>query len=295
MASDDENGGILNTRTLLTLVLSIIIIIAAVLGYQYLIGNQDPFPGAGVVAEQGDRVAINYTGTFEDGRVFDTSILSVAENDILYPKSLSFSEKTGYQPLIFTIGKGEVIDGFEEGVLEMGINQTKTIVVPPEKGYGDKDPSQIEIISLVEKVPMYTTFANKTSFEDLYYLNAVVGTTVIDADWGWNATVYFVDEDTGKVILKQEPTMGEVIDYNGAWTSTVIGINSATNGGEITIKHDLTPLDANRIYVEDELGGGFIVTEVDTTAGTATLDHNREVVGQTLIFQITLVKIYDTA
>ena len=202
MAKEKDSESIFDARMIITIILAIVIISAGVLGYKYLSGTQDPFAGSGQVAQMGDRVAINYTGMFEDGRVFDTSLIDVAEDDVLYPKALSFQEKTGYQPLLFTIGDNEVIAGFEEVVLNMGINQTKTIYVPPEKGYGDANPDLIEDMSLVETLPMYTSDLNKTAFEDKYLIDAVVGTTFTDTEWGWNATVYFVDEYLDEVVIK---------------------------------------------------------------------------------------------
>ena len=176
--------------------------------------------------------------------------------------------------------------------MNLGVGQTRTIVVPPEDGYGDPDPILIVEIDLVESLPLFTTSMNITDFENIYALNAVVGTTIVEENWGWNATVYFVDEDTKQITLKHEPEMGNIIDYNGAWESEVIGIDSSSNGGEITIRHLLKESDANKIYHESEYGP-FIVVDVDTTAGTATIDYNREVVGKTLIFKITLENIIE--
>ena len=293
MAKGETTEGFFNTRMIITIVLAIVIITSGVLGYKYLSRSQDPFQGPETLAETGDKVAINYTGSFEDGTVFDTSLLEVAEDDNIYPKALSFTEKSVYKPLIFIVGNGDVIKGFDDGVMGLGIGQTRTIIVPPEDGYGDADPNLIVKIDLEEKLPLFTTDVNITDFRDVYSLDPVVGTTVFEENWGWNAVVYFVNEDTGQITLKHEPKIGDVIDYNGAWESEVIGIDSSSNGGEITIRHLLKDSDANNIYHEGG-EGAFIVVDVDTAAGTATLDYNREVVGKTLIFKITLEEIIET-
>lgn len=68
-------------------------------------------------ATSGDTVKIHYTGKLEDGTVFDTS--------------------ADGEPLEFTLGGGRVIPGFEEGVEGMEVGETRTISVPPDKGYGD--------------------------------------------------------------------------------------------------------------------------------------------------------------
>ncbi len=67
-------------------------------------------------AKKGDKVKVRYTGKLDDGTVFDSS-----ENR---------------PPLEFTIGKGNIIPGFEKGVIGMESGDTKTITVAPEEGYG---------------------------------------------------------------------------------------------------------------------------------------------------------------
>ncbi|MBS3759793.1 MAG: peptidylprolyl isomerase [Desulfobacterales bacterium] len=68
-------------------------------------------------AKEGDTVKIHYTGKFDDGTVFDSS-----------------SEK---EPLEFVIGDGQVIPGVEEAVIGMNPEEDKTVVIPPEKAYGE--------------------------------------------------------------------------------------------------------------------------------------------------------------
>lgn len=69
-------------------------------------------------ASNGDTVRIHYTGKLEDGTVFDTS--------------------SGGEPIEFTLGEGQVIPGFEEGVKGMEVGESKTIQIPPEKAYGER-------------------------------------------------------------------------------------------------------------------------------------------------------------
>jgi peptidylprolyl isomerase len=70
-------------------------------------------------AKCGDRVRVYYTGKLENGAVFGTS----REDD----------------PFEFTIGKGEVIPGFEKGVIGMQVGETKTVTVQPEEAYGSRN------------------------------------------------------------------------------------------------------------------------------------------------------------
>ena len=67
-------------------------------------------------AKNGDTVKVHYTGTLEDGSVFDSS----KERD----------------PLQFTLGKGQLIKGFEEAVIGMSAGETKSVRIPSDEAYG---------------------------------------------------------------------------------------------------------------------------------------------------------------
>ena len=79
--------------------------------------------GKGVGAASGDTITVNYTGKFQDGKVFDTSI--------------------GKQPFSFTIGAGQVIRGWDEGLVGMKVGGTRLVAIPPELGYGANAVGQI--------------------------------------------------------------------------------------------------------------------------------------------------------
>jgi FKBP-type peptidyl-prolyl cis-trans isomerase 2 len=73
--------------------------------------------------KKGDVVRVHYTGTLLDGSQFDSSV--------------------GRAPLEFTVGAGQMIAGFDAGVLGMLVGDKKTIQLDPDNGYGQKDPSAI--------------------------------------------------------------------------------------------------------------------------------------------------------
>lgn len=73
------------------------------------------------VVVSGDTISVNYTGKLVDGTVFDSNVLP---------------EKGHVEPFVFTIGKGSVIQGWEEGFLGMKVGEKRTLTIPPEKGYG---------------------------------------------------------------------------------------------------------------------------------------------------------------
>ena len=69
-------------------------------------------------AQIGNRVRVHYTGRLDDGEVFDSS--------------------EGGTPLAFTIGSGQVIPGFENGVIGMAPGDTKTVHIPCADAYGER-------------------------------------------------------------------------------------------------------------------------------------------------------------
>ena len=78
--------------------------------------------------KKGNKVKIDYTGTFDDGTVFDAS------------------EKHG-KPLEFEVGAGQIIPGLDEAIVGMEKDEEKEIKIIPEKAYGNRNPE------LVKKIP----------------------------------------------------------------------------------------------------------------------------------------------
>ena len=68
--------------------------------------------------EKGQLVDVHYTGTLEDGSEFDSS------------------HKRG-EPIRFIAGNGQMISGFDDAIIGMGIGEKKRIVLPPDEAYGD--------------------------------------------------------------------------------------------------------------------------------------------------------------
>jgi FKBP-type peptidyl-prolyl cis-trans isomerase len=77
----------------------------------------DVVVGDGPVAEVGDVVTVDYVGRFTDGTQFDSS----------YDRG---------QPFVFTVGAGQVIPGWDQGVAGMRVGGTRRLTVPPHLAYG---------------------------------------------------------------------------------------------------------------------------------------------------------------
>lgn len=80
---------------------------------------QDLAPGDGAEATPGNRVSVHYTGWLPDGTQFDTS-------------------RDMGQPFQFTLGAGQVIPGWDEGVAGMREGGIRRLVIPPELAYGSQ-------------------------------------------------------------------------------------------------------------------------------------------------------------
>jgi FKBP-type peptidyl-prolyl cis-trans isomerase 2 len=296
--SDDKNDDWLNLKTFIILCVAVGLVVAgAAIGYGVLFDTQKGASTFAYTVKNGDQVTVDYVGMFEDGTVFDTSIENIANNNALYPKSLTYTPREDYLPLAFTVGLGEMIAGFDSGVVGMATNQTKTLTIPPEEGYGYPDESLIETMSMTVSKPIYEWTTNTTNFETKYFVPAELGTTARSAEYGWNITVNFIDPISDIVRIKNEPHLHEKTSLYLGWYSEVISIDTTANGGEgeIIVKHMLTPEDAGKLVSTDEAGRAFTVINVNTDSNIITIDYNTEVVGKTLIFKVTVVNINPTS
>jgi FKBP-type peptidyl-prolyl cis-trans isomerase SlpA len=84
--------------------------------------------------KEGASVSVNYTGRLEDGTIFDTSL------------------QEGRNPLTAILGQGQLIPGFENGLMGMSVGEKKTIEIQPEDAYGEVNPQLTQEVTL-DKVP----------------------------------------------------------------------------------------------------------------------------------------------
>lgn len=81
---------------------------------------EDSVVGVGEVAVTGNRVVVHYTGRFSDGTIFDSSL-------------------TRGEPFQFILGAGQVIQGWDQGIVGMKVGGKRTLTIPSELGYGPND------------------------------------------------------------------------------------------------------------------------------------------------------------
>jgi FKBP-type peptidyl-prolyl cis-trans isomerase FkpA len=80
---------------------------------------EDLVLGTGAVAQSGQKVSVHYTGTLVDGSKFDSSL-------------------DRGRPFDFSLGAGQVIKGWDQGVAGMLVGGKRKLTIPPELGYGSR-------------------------------------------------------------------------------------------------------------------------------------------------------------
>lgn len=77
---------------------------------------------------KGDLVQVHYTGKLSDGEEFDSSRVEA--------------------PLKVEIGAGQLIQGFEDGLMGMSIGESKTVIIPPDQAYGLRHEEMVRAVTL---------------------------------------------------------------------------------------------------------------------------------------------------
>jgi len=121
-------------------------------------------------AKNGDTVKVHYTGKLSDGTVFDSS--------------------TDQAPLEFEVGAGKLISGFEKGVIGMATGDTKSLFIPCNEAYGDRDDQlvwEIEKNNLPDELEPEVGQRLRGSFADGVTVDVVVSsvspsTVTLDAN-----------------------------------------------------------------------------------------------------------------
>ena len=86
-------------------------------------------------AQDSDTVDVHYTGSLEDGTIFGSSV--------------------GKTPLRFTLGSGQVLEHFNDGIIGMKVGETKEIIIPAGEGYNAGPLAGKKMIFEVELVKIY--------------------------------------------------------------------------------------------------------------------------------------------
>jgi peptidylprolyl isomerase len=117
--------------------------------------------------QTGDTVIVNYTGRLEDGTIFDSSL------------------NEGREPLTSTLGQGQLIPGFENGLMDMIVGETKTIEIEPEQAYGNYIPEMVTIVGknqVPESIQLGETLQGNTPNGPVVVKVVEIGDTTVTLD-----------------------------------------------------------------------------------------------------------------
>ncbi|MFP4159254.1 MAG: peptidylprolyl isomerase [Desulfobacterales bacterium] len=138
--------------------------------------------------DKGKFVSVNYKGTLENGDVFDSS--------------------EGGQPMEVRIGAGQVIEGFEDALMGMELNEKKNFTLEPNEAYGHRDENQLHTFSRQEVPPE---------------MNPEVGDVIgLQTPDGQQIPATIKEADSEKVVVDlNHPLAGEKLNFE----IEVVGIN----------------------------------------------------------------------
>jgi hypothetical protein len=307
-----------NEPTYLPLIVLVVIILVGGgigAGVYYYRDQPNPAPTSNL-AEIGDNVTVTYIGILgsgpEQGKVFDTSVYDVAVNNATYPKALQFGFRgsaAAYTQLDVYVGQLpvsnytinnltfiQVVPGFWQGLVGVPTNVTERVVVPPALGYPAYSCNVVQPLSF--QVPVTQTISG-AEFTKLYpSVEATTGATFTDPTYGWE--VQILSANATSVTLQNLPTVDHTASPNG-WPVEVTNVSSTSNGsGAITLVNELSSGDAGHVggtstssvTCGPTTSSRYIVSAVNETSGTFTEDYNQEVAGQTLIFLVKVVDLF---
>jgi FKBP-type peptidyl-prolyl cis-trans isomerase 2 len=226
------------------------------------------------VVENNDIVAVDYTGTFENGSVFDSSIKDVAQQGGVY------NPLRTYEPLEFTMGYGGLIKGFEGAIMGMKALEEKDIVLQPDQAYGSPRADLVKGIEKYQRSPMVQNVSIERFRTDLeaeptagreYYL-----TNKTSYKLDWPIRVLDVQNDT--VVFTYVP--------NGTATITTVFGPALVYGDGEDIVIEITAREGQKIVT---VAGPARV--VNVTNDLINLDFNHELAGKTLKFHLKLWNI----
>jgi len=141
--------------------------------------------------QKGDFILINFTAKVkETNEVFDTTYEDVSKKEHIY------KEGRLYEPRLAAIGEGLYLKPLEDGLITMEVNKPATVEIPPDKGFGQRDPEK------VRRVPLKQLLARD--------INPIVGAQI--EFQGKNATVRSIG--AGRVLLDFNPPLaGKTLIY----------------------------------------------------------------------------------
>jgi FKBP-type peptidyl-prolyl cis-trans isomerase 2 len=188
---------------------------------------------------------------------------SVANNNTTYPKAPDFTYHPPFTPLNDTVGSGQMIKGFDQGLIGMAQGQSGIIVVPPNIGYGNINES------LISKI-------NISGYVKVFPVNGELLTSPI---YGWPVQVKSYNQYY--VYIQNIPQIGvQYFPYQGISGFSIIPDSINSNN---TISYYFAVTNGTI------LPNGAYISYVGSTY--FELNKNPYLAGKTLYFYVDIIKV----
>ncbi|UCE38153.1 MAG: FKBP-type peptidyl-prolyl cis-trans isomerase [Thermoplasmata archaeon] len=245
-------------------------------------------------ARVGDKVEVDYIGYLTSYEIFDTSIEDIATNTAIR-KQLGYPTRGGYQPLKVYVGPEDpdpqdqytsTVEGFWEAIEGMSVGQSRTVILPPSKAYGQYENATLNV---TEDVFILETMSF-SDFDLNFGETPREGMFLEHYFWGWNVSIDYVNQTEDTIIVRNEPYINQIVTSYG-WDSKVIYKNQSDNGGKgsIHVEHH-TQKGAEGIY---ENHSAIVKTIEDDQIKLEYNVSTHNLGNEILIFDITLIDILD--
>jgi hypothetical protein len=185
-------------------------------------------------ATDGQTLEVDYTGYLTNGTVFDST------------------EPANGTPLDFTLGEGQVIAGWDQGLVGMDVGETRTLIIPPSLGYGSTAQNNIPAnstliftVTLDQFIPPRLTVADAAGGDDAEVLNDQAPFAANGTDFGSvavgqsSAVVTYILAPGNAAPL--EFTANPEVQISGADPDDFILTQPVTSNGQTTITLTFTP------------------------------------------------------
>lgn len=282
--------------------------------YDNLFGEEkkeDKLPPVGGAITYGDCVDVNYTGKFLNGTVFDTNIEKVAKQWDLYNESFTYEPSKVFidpnfefeQPEGFENYSATFIPGFLKGLIGMKEGEIKNVTIPPEDAYGTWNQTLAEMFGMgsypLETVIESEISENKSallgSFPDINLAEGAIfdyGEVAFEKRGVLNASIINVtDENVTYKLIPENGSSVELPLFN--WTIIFI----VENDTAFTMRSIIE--EGHQFSIESFYGSlHFKVIAVNETHAQLAMNTDApdvKFIGETLIFELEVVKVYKTS
>lgn len=248
----------------------------------------------GKMVRVGDKVEVDYLGYLVEFKVFDTSIEDIARNYAIL-KTSDFTPRASYEPFKVYVGPtdpdpldeyGSAVEGFWEAIVGMKVGQSRSVMIPPSKAYGQYGNATVNV---TEEVFMFETLSFD-EFEKNYTEKPMEGVVTTHHFWGWNISIDYVNESEDVIRIVNEPYLNESVSPYG-WDSKIIYKNQSDNGGEGRILvRNYAEVGMRAVYQNRSAEvKGIENDQIKLRYNTSTHPLGDEI----LVFDITLMDVLD--